>query len=314
MQLTRFEVIHVTVAERWGKSRSREPSSTRLYWLVRGGAMLDACGHRVELASGDLALLPRADPHVISDGADSPTSSSLSPEMYRVDGHVYEGYPASRSPLVAAVGENATPRVWGMHRVDEHVYEAYPAGRSQLVVAVAEHATPCAWIEFLPAIVTLKANEQPRWIRDTLAALASVCTFPEGARAEVAQTLLRVLVAHAFDARTRAADSSRDAALMHVLSEVRSAPEAHWELGTLARHAGMSRSVFAERVVSMLGMSLGRYVRELRMDRARDLLSRTDMGIKQVGARVGYANDRTFARAFLRSIGESPADFRAHAR
>jgi len=197
-----------------------------------------------------------------------------------------------------------------MQRVDEHVYEAYPAGHSQLVVAVAEHATPCAWLELIPAVVKLDAGVKPRWVRDTLAALASVSALPAPSRAEVAQSLLHVLFDHAFEAGALALDPSGDTAFVHALSEVRAAPEAHWELGALARRAGMSRSVFAERVVAVLGMPLGQHVRALRVQRACDLLRRTDIPIKQVAARVGYANDAAFARAFARAIGESPARFR----
>ncbi|WP_394838136.1 cupin domain-containing protein [Pendulispora rubella] len=216
MQLCHFEAAQVTVGDRWGKRRAREPSSTRLYWQVRGHALLEVGGRRVQLESGDLALLPRADAHVLRDRLDSVASSSSCP---------------------------------GMHRVDEHVYEAYPAGRSQLVVAVAEHATPCGWLELLPDLVMLRSHGKPRWVRDTLAARASVSALPQASRAEVAQSLLRVLFEHAFEVGAIALDPSR-------------------------------------------------------------VLGRTDMPVKQVAARVGYANDAAFARAFGRAMGESPARFR----
>ncbi|WP_394848659.1 cupin domain-containing protein [Pendulispora brunnea] len=55
MQLRHFEAAQITLGDRWGKRRAREPSSTRPYWQVRGHALLEVGGRRVQLESGDLA-------------------------------------------------------------------------------------------------------------------------------------------------------------------------------------------------------------------------------------------------------------------
>jgi AraC-like DNA-binding protein len=59
------------------------------------------------------------------------------------------------------------------------------------------------------------------------------------------------------------------------------------------------------------GASLQHLKDEVRLERARDLLYRTDRPVKQVAAAVGFRNEKSFARAFRQWVGVAPAQFRA---
>lgn len=58
------------------------------------------------------------------------------------------------------------------------------------------------------------------------------------------------------------------------------------------------------------GASLQQLKDEVRCERAKDLLHRTQRPIKQVAAAVGFVNAKSFARAFREWTGKSPAQFR----
>lgn len=58
------------------------------------------------------------------------------------------------------------------------------------------------------------------------------------------------------------------------------------------------------------GASLQQLKDEVRMERAKDLLYRTDRPVKQVAAAVGFGNEKSFARAFRQWTGQSPGAFR----
>lgn len=58
------------------------------------------------------------------------------------------------------------------------------------------------------------------------------------------------------------------------------------------------------------GASLQQLKDEVRLERARDLLWRTDRPLKQVAAAVGFRNEKSFARAFRQWTGASPGSFR----
>jgi AraC-like DNA-binding protein len=61
------------------------------------------------------------------------------------------------------------------------------------------------------------------------------------------------------------------------------------------------------------GASLQQLKDEVRLERARDLLYRTDKPVKQVAAAVGFRNEKSFARAFRAWVGVSPGEFRSAA-
>lgn len=58
------------------------------------------------------------------------------------------------------------------------------------------------------------------------------------------------------------------------------------------------------------GASLQQLKDEVRLERAKDLLWRTDKPLKQVAAAVGFRNEKSFARAFRQWMGTTPAAFR----
>ena len=59
------------------------------------------------------------------------------------------------------------------------------------------------------------------------------------------------------------------------------------------------------------GASLQQLKDEVRLERARDLLYRTDKPLKQVAAAVGFRNEKSFGRAFRAWTGVAPAQFRS---
>ena len=77
----------------------------------------------------------------------------------------------------------------------------------------------------------------------------------------------------------------------------------------LARAAGMSRAVFAERFVRKVGMPPMQYVLEWRVAIAKDLLRREELPITEVADRVGYGSASAFSTAFTRHAGIPPSAF-----
>ena len=80
-----------------------------------------------------------------------------------------------------------------------------------------------------------------------------------------------------------------------------------WTVAQLATVATLSRSAFSERFTRQIGMPPMEYMRACRMAVACELLRHDDLGLLEVGRRVGYAS----ASAFSRYTGESPS---GHAR
>lgn len=80
----------------------------------------------------------------------------------------------------------------------------------------------------------------------------------------------------------------------------------------LAEKAHMSPRTFARIFPSETGMSPGRFIEQLRIDRARELLESGAEGLEQVARESGFGREERLRRAFQRRLGISPAQYRAH--
>lgn len=95
-----------------------------------------------------------------------------------------------------------------------------------------------------------------------------------------------------------------------VIGAIHARPAHDWSVHELAELAGLSRSKFAVRFVEVLGRPPVDYLREVRMRLASRMLDETDCAIKEIASRVGYANEASFSKAFARSIGCAPGEYR----
>lgn len=87
-------------------------------------------------------------------------------------------------------------------------------------------------------------------------------------------------------------------------------PERGHTVDSLAALAGLSRSIFAERFHAAYGSGPIDVLRSIRLRRAAELLSRSDLPVRRVASLVGYRSRSYFSRAFLDAHGVSPDAFR----
>lgn len=81
-------------------------------------------------------------------------------------------------------------------------------------------------------------------------------------------------------------------------------------LEELARAAGTSRSVLAERFAQLIGNTPMQYLMQWHMLLAADLLCRSNVPLARIAEDVGYRIDTAFSRAFRREYGAPPATWR----
>ena len=78
----------------------------------------------------------------------------------------------------------------------------------------------------------------------------------------------------------------------------------------LAKIAGMNGSQLERRMKRIFKLSVGQYVRKLRVDRAAVLLRDTDLGITEIALQCGYSEQSSLTRQFKAAVGCPPGEFR----
>jgi AraC-like DNA-binding protein len=91
-------------------------------------------------------------------------------------------------------------------------------------------------------------------------------------------------------------------------------PARQWTVAELAAEANLSRSAFARRFTTLLGLGPLTYLTEWRMALARERLRDSDDRLAAVAHSLGYGSEFAFAAAFKRHHGVAPGRWRAAER
>jgi AraC-like DNA-binding protein len=94
------------------------------------------------------------------------------------------------------------------------------------------------------------------------------------------------------------------------LRSLHAMPLHNWNVESLARHVGVSRTILAERFKHFLDQPPMQYLAHWRLQLAAQGLTSSDIPIKAIASRTGYESEAAFSRAFKRHFGLPPGDWR----
>ncbi|MBB6691288.1 response regulator [Cohnella xylanilytica] len=79
----------------------------------------------------------------------------------------------------------------------------------------------------------------------------------------------------------------------------------------VARRVGMSRSYFSQCFKRFAGgEQFGDALRKMRIERARELLGRTELSVREIANRVGFEDEKYFSRVYREKMGILPTEYR----
>ena len=84
----------------------------------------------------------------------------------------------------------------------------------------------------------------------------------------------------------------------------------HLTLGTVSLEVGVHPVHLARTFRRQFGCSIGEYVRQVRVERAKSLLTSTNQTLAGIAQQVGFADEPHFSRTFKRQMGMTPGKFR----
>ncbi|WP_437805200.1 AraC family transcriptional regulator [Sorangium sp. So ce1078] len=181
-------------------------------------------------------------------------------------------------------------------------------------------AAPDGALASLAPVIHLAAGEvrSAPGLSAVVGLLRAALADPSLGQARLARSLLEPLLAYALHCHERAREGRAarafDRRVARALRLMQDKPAERWTIEALAKAAGLSRAALARRFLAELGVPPLRYLAELRMQRAAELLAEGDGSLAAVAAEVGYDSEFAFSRAFKRHTGEAPGAFRRRSR
>jgi AraC-like DNA-binding protein len=274
----------ISGAGRWGVRYSAfgQPSFCA---VLEGSCLLTVDGHRaLTLEAGDFVLLP-ATPGFTMSGFEPAKLEHLDPKVTStVQGEIRHGRRGGR-PDVRLLGG----------------WFVFDSPDSTLLVSLLPSLVHVRGIERLSTLVRLVGEE---------------ASERKSGRDLVLTRLVEVLLIEALrsapgdDARPGLLRGLIDPQLAPAIREMHAQLARSWTVAQLAKTAALSRSAFFERFIRTVGLPPMEYLLAWRMEVAKDLFRRQDVGIAEVAERVGYGSASTFSTAFSRHVGQPPGRYR----
>lgn len=106
------------------------------------------------------------------------------------------------------------------------------------------------------------------------------------------------------------AQTARREPLRDVQQWITEHPAGDLRVEALAARARLSPRHFSRAFQAETGVTPGRYVERVRVEHARRLLEEGTEGIAQISRACGYGTPEALRRAFLKTLGQSPAEYR----
>jgi AraC-like DNA-binding protein len=266
------------------------------HFLTEGGCKVRLAdgGEVLDVAAGDLILIPQDDKHLL--GSDLHLAPMEADSLFGADAAA----DADFIQLRHGGGGTATRFVCGYlacsRSVCRPLFEALPR---VLRIPIGDGPAAALLRELLRVGVRESLASRPG--AESMLAKLSELMFVEAMRRYV-ETLPPE--GKGWLAGVRDAHVGRALALLH------GEPGRVWTVDELAREVALSRSALAERFAALVGEPPIQYLMRWRLALAAQTLRSGREAIARVAERSGYESEAAFSRAFKREFGTPPAAWR----
>ena len=171
----------------------------------------------------------------------------------------------------------------------------------------------------LPPLVNIPgASSQAEILRWSLDQLAAELRSPQPGGALMSTHLVHLMLVQVLRLFLTASGelpkgwflALTDRQISPVIGAMHAEPARHWTLEELARVAGISRTVFAQRFKALVGSTAMDYLTRWRMLVAADRLRNGSENVSSIAFSLGYESESAFSTAFKRIMACSPTQYR----
>ncbi|NMA94496.1 MAG: helix-turn-helix transcriptional regulator [Clostridiales bacterium] len=83
-----------------------------------------------------------------------------------------------------------------------------------------------------------------------------------------------------------------------------------FNVSSLADHFDMSISNFSHQFKSYMNQNVSSYINNIRINKAKNLITSTDLSIGEIASEIGYSQASSFIRMFKQAVGKTPGEYR----
>jgi AraC-like DNA-binding protein len=272
-----------------------EPGAERVvifHVITEGECYVEMPGEPpTRLNAGEVVVFPHGDAHTMASSPGLPPAAG---------GRLAELLKVRPRQLNYGGGGTATRLVCGYLACETRFAQLLMAGLPPLLRVNMRGSPAGPWLEAS--------------VRYALAEARSPRPGGAGVMAKLAELLfievLRQHMSEGATGRTGWLAGVGDRIVGAALNALHQRPAHAWTLEELARVAGTSRSVLAQRFGDLVGAAPMQYLTQWRMMLAANLLRRSDAQLARIAGDVGYQTDTAFSRAFRREFGVPPDAWR----
>jgi AraC-like DNA-binding protein len=87
--------------------------------------------------------------------------------------------------------------------------------------------------------------------------------------------------------------------------------ETEFGISEICKGMGISRTQLHNKLTALTGFSASRYIRKLRLAKAKELLDETELSVSEIGYATGFAQPSYFSNSFKAEYGISPSEYRS---
>ena len=271
----------------WGMDVPQGPYAQ--FHLVTGRqCLLKMQDHSTRLQKGDLVILPRGTPHQIMD--DQETLCRPGKEV--VDEIMTGSYQNDD-------GEITTGLICGHFEMDQDVKHPILDHLPNVIVIKEEEYGRSSLMH--AALELIIAEMEEKWPGHQMVSL------------RLAEVIFVSIIRHHYLSRRSEENLFSDEIVFNAVELMHQEISASWNVNSLARRVGISRTLFINRFKRAVGETPIRYLTIWRMSKAKFLLKTTDLGLREIADRVGYPSESSFNRAFKKWNQVAPGKFRREA-
>jgi AraC-like DNA-binding protein len=264
-----------------------------LHYVISGEMYVEVEGEEPLLVkSGELVLLPRNTPHVLSNRPGQRPVPS---------GHLIQpGDNGGLASIVHGSGNGPLTNLVCGYLANEEMRNPLMATLPPMLKVNVSEGASRDWIESSVRYGAQQLSEGHHATSSVMARLSELL-FVEAVRAySETQEVHEQHWLHGL----------KDQYVGRALAALHDRLAHGWSVADMAEVAGLSRSAFVERFTAAMGTPPMQYLAKSRMLLAKELLAERQKSIGQVAAAVRYDAEAAFNRAFKREFGVPPARWR----